>query len=115
LEKLLICMLQLKHLDMLQESYCIIIFFIVEKQLKIVFHPFSGRMLLLGVLCGPLNHAWYSLLDRLLPSTQRSVVVKKILLDQAIAAPMFSFTFFMGDYLDLLIQFSNGLTVDRLF
>lgn len=56
----------------------------------------TGRMVCMGVALGPLNHAWYTTLDRFLPAITTSTVLKKILLDQVIASPMFACSFFMG-------------------
>ena len=59
----------------------------------------TGRITLMGFAMGPMNHVWYTMLDSLLPGKAAAVVVKKILMDQTIAAPFFAFTYFMGDYL----------------
>jgi hypothetical protein len=53
----------------------------------------------LGTVLGPLNHVWYSALDKFLVGKATTTVAKKILLDQLIGSPMFAFTFFMGRYL----------------
>ena len=45
---------------------------------------------------GPPHHYWYLYLDKLLPGRSRSVVIKKILADQAVAAPFFAVTFIFG-------------------
>lgn len=45
---------------------------------------------------GPCNHGWYTFLDKILPAVNPLVVVKKILMDQIVAAPFMAFGFFMG-------------------
>ena len=45
---------------------------------------------------GPPHHYWYLYLDKLLPGKSKAVVIKKILADQAIAAPFFAVTFIYG-------------------
>ena len=45
---------------------------------------------------GPPHHYWYLYLDKLMPGKSRSVVIKKILADQAVAAPFFAITFIYG-------------------
>ena len=45
---------------------------------------------------GPLNHGWYHILDKILPHATKSMVVKKIALDQAIAGPLNIMAFFIG-------------------
>ena len=57
---------------------------------------FPGRITTMGFAMGPMNHVWYTMLDAILPGKAASVVVKKILMDQTIAAPFFAFTYFMG-------------------
>ncbi|XP_072041004.1 mpv17-like protein 2 isoform X2 [Amphiura filiformis] len=56
----------------------------------------TGRMLTIGLLLGPLNHYWYLLLDRVLPGATGRIVAKKVLLDEIIASPIFTTSFFMG-------------------
>lgn len=55
-----------------------------------------GRMCTIGIILGPFNHGWYSLLDRVMPGRTGRIVVKKILCDQLVASPFFAFAFFMG-------------------
>ena len=47
-------------------------------------------------LKGPPHHYWYLYLDKLLPGKSKAVVIKKILADQAVAAPFFAITFIYG-------------------
>ena len=54
-------------------------------------------MFALGLLAGPLNHGFYTIMDRYLPGRTADVVVKKVLTDQIIGSPFFAFTFFMGE------------------
>jgi len=57
----------------------------------------TGRMCCIGLfLQGPCNHAWYTMLDKMLPGKAKATVVKKILLDQTMAAPFFACSFFLG-------------------
>jgi protein Mpv17 len=60
---------------------------------------FSGRLAATGLILGPFNHYWYTMLDRALPSVAALTVGKKILADQSVAAPFFCFTFLMGAYM----------------
>lgn len=55
-----------------------------------------GRMGIVGLAQGPVNHWWYTWLDRVLPGKSLVVIGKKILADQVIASPFFSSTFFVG-------------------
>jgi len=57
---------------------------------------FPARLAATGLMLGPFNHYWYSMLDRVLPSVTVLTVGKKILADQTVAAPCFAITFFMG-------------------
>ncbi|XP_038067881.1 mpv17-like protein 2 isoform X2 [Patiria miniata] len=56
----------------------------------------TGRMLTIGILLGPLNHYWYLALDKFLPGVKARTVAKKILLDELIASPVMTSTFFVG-------------------
>ena len=51
---------------------------------------------IVGLAQGPVNHWWYTWLDRVLPGKSLVVIGKKILADQVIASPFFSSTFFVG-------------------
>ena len=53
-------------------------------------------MFTIGLIGGPISHAWYWTLDKFLIGTSAKVIAKKILLDQTIASPTFLFIFFMG-------------------
>ena len=46
-------------------------------------------MFSIGILLGPFNHGWYTLLDKVLPGQTGKIVVKKILADQIIASPFY--------------------------
>lgn len=59
--------------------------------------PRSIRMMLVGVMEGPLHHIYYTRLDRVLPGNDMRTVLVKIVLDQVIASPMFIATFFYGN------------------
>ncbi|XP_022097145.1 mpv17-like protein 2 isoform X2 [Acanthaster planci] len=56
----------------------------------------TGRMLTIGIFLGPLNHYWYLALDKFLPGVKGRTVAKKILLDELIASPVMTSTFFVG-------------------
>ena len=62
----------------------------------------TSRMAVLGFLLGPVNHGWYTVLDKFLPAATMSVVSKKVLLDQLLMAPFCSSFFYIGK---LCIQF----------
>ena len=53
-------------------------------------------MFAVGILQGPVSHAWYLTLDKFLVGTGAKTIAKKILLDQIIASPTFACLFFMG-------------------
>ncbi|XP_040276370.1 mpv17-like protein 2 isoform X2 [Bufo bufo] len=56
----------------------------------------TGRMFIVGVCLGPLDHYWYIWLDRLLPGATTQVVVKKVLLEQILVSPILGVLFFVG-------------------
>jgi len=56
----------------------------------------TGRLTLIGLCLGPLNHGWYRFLDRAYPSIQAAAIGKKILLDQIIASPLLIVFFLTG-------------------
>lgn len=58
--------------------------------------PRTGRMFCMGFVLGPFNHCWYKILDHILKGATGRIVVKKIMCDQAVAAPFFCSSFFMG-------------------
>lgn len=58
--------------------------------------PRTGRMFCMGFILGPFNHCWYKILDHFLKGATGKIVLKKICADQAVAAPFFCSTFFMG-------------------
>lgn len=53
-------------------------------------------MATMGLALGPMAHVWYGFLDRMYKVTTAKVVLKKIMWDQTIGAPTFSFTFLTG-------------------
>jgi len=55
-----------------------------------------ARMGLVGLSQGPPHHYWYLYLDKVLPGKGAVTVGKKILADQAFAAPFFAITFIFG-------------------
>jgi len=54
------------------------------------------RLAVVGLSQGPPHHYWYLYLDRWFPGRSKQVVIKKILADQAVAAPFFAVTFIFG-------------------
>ncbi|KAL7640809.1 UNVERIFIED_CONTAM: hypothetical protein RMT77_009094 [Armadillidium vulgare] len=56
----------------------------------------TGRLFLVGLSQGPPHHYFYTWLDKVLPRKTAKTVVKKILIDQIVAAPFFAITFFVG-------------------
>jgi len=54
------------------------------------------RLAVVGLTQGPPHHFWYLYLDRWFPGRSKQVVIKKILADQAVAAPFFAITFIYG-------------------
>lgn len=59
-------------------------------------HERSVRLFLVGLMEGPLQYVYYTRLDRLLPGRALPTVVKKVALDQTVAAPLFISVFFYG-------------------
>ena len=58
----------------------------------------TGRMAVLGACLGPVTHYWYLLLDVVLPGTRVVTVVKKVLADQLLMAPVNYFIFYTGNF-----------------
>ena len=56
----------------------------------------TGRMAILGTCLAPLDHFWYTALERILPAVTARTVVKKVLLDQIVMAPICCSVFFIG-------------------
>ncbi|KAH8382458.1 hypothetical protein KR009_003657 [Drosophila setifemur] len=54
----------------------------------------SGRLLITGLIIGPIQHGFYLRLDRLLTGTSRHGIWRKILVDQLVMSPTFIFLFF---------------------
>jgi len=54
------------------------------------------RMLTVGLLAGPPHHYFYTILDKFLPGRSGRTIMKKVLLDQIIAAPFFALLFIYG-------------------
>jgi len=48
-----------------------------------------------GIFLGPLSYHWYKYLDKVLPKKTIDSILKKILLDQFVGAPVFIFLFLM--------------------
>ena len=47
-------------------------------------------------IVGPLNHYWYLYLDRFLPGATGKIVLKKVLADQIVMAPICCSVFYIG-------------------
>jgi len=54
-------------------------------------------MTAVGLLFGPVSHVWYGYLDRWMPLANISTVLKKVLVDQLFAGPIFLAYFFAGE------------------
>ncbi|CAK9302471.1 unnamed protein product [Gordionus sp. m RMFG-2023] len=63
---------------------------------RLVRQKYTDLMFTVGFCIGPFNHLWYTNLDRWMPGTSRKIILKKLLADQILAAPIFCFIFFMG-------------------
>ena len=57
------------------------------------------RMTALGILMGPVNHYWYFALDVVLPGRAGRTVLKKVLADQLVMAPVCCVIFYTGKQL----------------
>ncbi|CAD5112321.1 DgyrCDS1546 [Dimorphilus gyrociliatus] len=53
-------------------------------------------MMILGGINGPLNHYWYTNLDKFFPGRNLGPIVKKIIMDETIGSVMFTSIFFIG-------------------
>ena len=70
----------------------------------------TGRMGVLGCCLGPLDHFWYTALDRLLPAITAGTVARKVLLDQLIMAPICCSLFYLGKI--SFTRYGNQLSQD---
>ncbi|XP_038067899.1 mpv17-like protein [Patiria miniata] len=56
-----------------------------------------GRMAVIGGCAfGPIGYYWYRWLDKVLPGTAKLTVVKKVISDQLVSAPLFIAIFYAG-------------------
>jgi len=72
----------------------------------------TGRMTTVGLIAGPFVHGWYKFLDSALKGTSKSIIVKKVLADQLVAAPSLLAGFFLG--MGMLEGKSLALCVNEL-
>jgi len=73
------------------------------KEALVCFVHCAGRMATVGLLFGPLAHIWYRYLDRRIPVRNIYTVLKKVLVDQGVAGPVFLAYFFAGEHLSFAI------------
>jgi len=59
--------------------------------------------MVIGLALGPMGHYWYAFLDKRFPAATLAVVGKKIILDQLVAAPVLTVSFFTGSVLISLV------------
>lgn len=57
----------------------------------------TSRMAVVGLLTGVLNHYWLGRLDAWLPGRRAPVVLKKVIADQLVSAPICCSLFFIGE------------------
>ena len=55
-----------------------------------------GKMALVGFVFGPLNHGWYTFLDRALRGRTLYTIIRKVLADQLVFAPIVISSFFIS-------------------
>lgn len=82
-------------------TYFYIIYSVSKRVFLLVLLFFLGRMFSMGLVFGPVAHLWYKVLDKYLPAATLKTVAKKIMADQAVAAPFFCSAFFMGRLSDI--------------
>lgn len=59
----------------------------------------SLKMFTIGSAVGPFQHIWYTFLDKKFPKKTRSVILKKVLLDQIFCAPILNIILIAGVHL----------------
>jgi hypothetical protein len=59
----------------------------------------SKKMFIIGTAVGPLQHVWYTFLDKKFPKKTRSVIFKKVILDQIFCAPTLNLVLIAGVHL----------------
>ena len=56
----------------------------------------TGRMTIMGALFGPVEHFWYRFLDRKFPGVSRTIVCKKVIVDEVVFGLSSIAVFFYG-------------------
>lgn len=75
--------------------YFIFVAHLIVLLLLLFFFCRTARMTVFGVgVMGPAAYYWYHLIDRVFPSRDYSVVLRKVFLDQAVFSPPYYSTFF---------------------
>ena len=59
----------------------------------------SMKMFAIGGAVGPFQHIWYTYLDKKFPKKTRSIILKKVFLDQIFAAPILNLILITGVHL----------------
>lgn len=71
--------------------------FVDEKNKKDIDYPTIGRYAVMGGLVySPTLYTWYKWLDRTFPGTAKSIIVKKLLIDQFVLTPFLLTVFYTG-------------------
>lgn len=59
--------------------------------------PRTGRMMLVGLAFGPVDHYWYRFLDRYLPGRTAGIVAAKVMADMLVFGPTSIATFYLSE------------------
>ena len=66
----------------------------------------TRRMMVMGAFFGPVEHFWYRFLDSRLPGVSRTVVLKKVVLDEAVFGVSSILVFFFGILIVMIYTYS---------